>query len=202
MDLLAAARRPHQTPAQWQKFSPPEVTLTAYGGEALDILSQIPLHLSLDDRTVKAVVLVQNGAPNDLLLGTDVQSQLGFTLSVETSAGRIDLLNRESLPQLSRLRGDENRGTMVLQSGVGIHSTTGEKFHSVTGEQSHSVTGEQLHSTTGEQLYSTTGEFHSITGEQSHSVTGEQFHSGAGEQTTTTGQDQLQETREPDPAED
>ena len=84
MDLLAAARKPHQTPAQWeketlQKFSPTVVALTAYRGEALDIFSQIPLHPSLDDWTVRAVILVQNGAPNDFL-GTDVQSQLKFTL--------------------------------------------------------------------------------------------------------------------------
>ena len=35
VDLLAAERRPHQTPEEWekatlQKFSPPEVSLTGY----------------------------------------------------------------------------------------------------------------------------------------------------------------------------
>ena len=47
-------------------------------------------------------VLAQKGAPNNLLLGTDVQSQLGFSLVMKKSeAQAVDLLNgREcSLPK-------------------------------------------------------------------------------------------------------
>ena len=99
LDLLAAERRPHQTPDQWRdetllKFSPPEVNLTAYGGQALDILSQIPLRLSQGEQTVEGVVLVQKDAPNDLLLGTDLQSKLGFALLMDTAEQRVDLLGQ------------------------------------------------------------------------------------------------------------
>ena len=102
MDLLAAQRTPQQTPAQWEeetlkKFSPPEVALSAYGGQSLDVLSQIPLQLSQGDRVVKGVVLVQQDAPNDLLLGTDLQTPLGFALMMETVGSPVDLLRREEL---------------------------------------------------------------------------------------------------------
>ena len=101
MDLLAAERRPHQTPEQWEKatlqrFSPPEVSLTAYGGQALDILSQLPLRLSQGKLMVEGVVLVQKGAPNDLLLGTDLQSKLGFALTMDTPKEKINLLETPS----------------------------------------------------------------------------------------------------------
>ena len=52
-----------------------------------------------------AVVLVQKGAPNDVLLGTDVQPQLGFSLLMATSEKRVDLLVGE--------------GPMVWMEGVG-----------------------------------------------------------------------------------
>ena len=43
-----------------------------------------------------AVVLVQKGAPYDLLLGTDVQSKLGFALLMKKLDKPVDLLTGRS----------------------------------------------------------------------------------------------------------
>ena len=71
------------------KFSVPDVTLKGYGGQRVDIISQVPLSLSRHDCTVDAVVLVQKKPPHNLLLGTDLQSKLGFALVV---GRKFDLL--------------------------------------------------------------------------------------------------------------
>lgn len=43
---------------------------------------------------MNSVVLVRKGAPNDLLIGTDVQPKLGFTLVAENDdGGMTDLFN-------------------------------------------------------------------------------------------------------------
>ena len=100
LDVFAAQRGSRLTPELWteetlKKFSPPDVVLKAYGGQPLDILSQVRLTLSLGDRALDTTVLVQKGAPNQLLLGTDVQPKLGFALVVETEAAMKDLLTGE-----------------------------------------------------------------------------------------------------------
>ena len=100
MGILAAEQGPQQTTSQWEeetvhKFSRLKVSLSAYGGHRLDILCQICVRLSQGDQTGEGPVLVQQGAPNDLLLGTDFQSQLGFALVLETPAKFVDLLTGE-----------------------------------------------------------------------------------------------------------
>ena len=100
MGILAAEQGLQQTTSQWEeetvhKFSRPKVSLSAYGGHRLDILCQICVRLSQGDQTGEGPVLVQQGAPNDLLLGTDFQSQLGFVLVLETPAKFVDLLTGE-----------------------------------------------------------------------------------------------------------
>ena len=62
-------------------LSPSEVSLKVYGGQPLDILSQVHLELSYGNRTVKTSVLVQPGAPHHLQLGTDTQPKLGFSVA-------------------------------------------------------------------------------------------------------------------------
>ena len=104
IDIFVRERRDHQTPAQWRaetltKFSPPSVLLKAYSGHKLNILSQVCLQLKHGSRTVKATVLVQEGAPTKLLLGTDLQSQLGFSLLAETGTTLTDLLTGEVCSQ-------------------------------------------------------------------------------------------------------
>ena len=71
------------------------VRLKAYSGHRLNILSQVNLSLTHGSRTIEAVVLVQEGAPHKLLLGTDLQPKLGFRLLVEEEASLTDLLTGE-----------------------------------------------------------------------------------------------------------
>ena len=61
----------------------------------MNILSQVTLRLTHGSKTVEAVVLVQEGAPHELLLGTDLQSKLGFILVAEEETKLIDLLTGE-----------------------------------------------------------------------------------------------------------
>ena len=97
MTVFARQRKREVTPAQWReetikKFSVPDVTLKGYGGQRVDIISQVPLSLSRDDCMVDAVVLVQKKPPHNLLLGTDLQSKLGFALVVDR---KFDLLTNQ-----------------------------------------------------------------------------------------------------------
>ena len=124
--VLAGERDSTQTPSQWQatvlkKFSNPEVTLRNYGGQRLNIVSQVSLNLSQGNRYSEITVLVQKNAPNDLLLGTDSQSQLGFSLVMEKARNhKIDLLTGEECPETEcvLLSGhkDGKKGTRELSS--------------------------------------------------------------------------------------
>ena len=96
--VLVKNRSETQTPAQWrdtalEKFKSPEIALTSYGGNHLELIAQFPVQLMQGRRSIDIVVLGQKGAPNDVLLGTDVQAQLGFSFIVERSDQEsIDLL--------------------------------------------------------------------------------------------------------------
>ena len=68
-----------------------------------DILSQVCVELSYGHHTVHATVLVQQRAPNHLLLGTDVQSKLRFSLIVKTPEKLVDLLTGEEWCRHPRL---------------------------------------------------------------------------------------------------
>ena len=76
-----------------KRFEPLSTVLRSYGGACLDIVAQLPVTLSQGSDQVGAVVLVQKDAPNDLLIGTDIQPLLGFTL-IMRKAGAVstDLL--------------------------------------------------------------------------------------------------------------
>lgn len=106
LEVFAREKTSSQTGEEWQmctlkRFTEPKVTLKNYGGQKLDITAQTTLELSQGNHQVEAVVLVQEGAPNDLLLGTDLQTKLGFSLVQEKSDGVIvDLLTgKEQLPK-------------------------------------------------------------------------------------------------------
>ena len=86
-----------------KKFSPPAVSLKAYGRQQLDILSHVCVELSYGHHTVHATVLMQQGAPNHILLGMDVQSKLGFSLIVKTPEKLVDLLTGEECCRHPRL---------------------------------------------------------------------------------------------------
>ena len=98
--ILTSEVGSQQIDSQWEektirKFSMPKVSLSAYGGHQLNTLRQICLRLSQGGQTVDGVVLVQPGAPNDLLLRTDFQPKLGFRLVMETPEKLVDLLTGE-----------------------------------------------------------------------------------------------------------
>ena len=76
-----------------KKFSVSDITLKGYGGQRVDIISQVPLSLSRDACTVDAVVLVQTKPPHNLLLGMDLQSKLCFVLVV---GRKFDLLTKQT----------------------------------------------------------------------------------------------------------
>ena len=94
---FAKGKKNEQTPSEWkeevqEKFSLPSVTLKAYSGHQLDIQYQVCVELTHGDQTLDTVVLVQGGAPHDLLLGTDLQPKLGFALVATDGNKLTDLL--------------------------------------------------------------------------------------------------------------
>ena len=100
LDVFAQQRDKGQSPEHWmqntmKRFSAPEVLLKNYGGDPLDIIAQTQLVLSHGCHSTDATVLVQKGAPHDLLLGTDVQHKLGFALVVKMTDKMMDLLTGE-----------------------------------------------------------------------------------------------------------
>ena len=76
-----------------KKLIPTTVSLRSYGGDELEIVSQAICQMERDGYQVKTILQVQKGAPVDLLLGTDVLSQLGFALMQASKQGAAtDLL--------------------------------------------------------------------------------------------------------------
>lgn len=97
LKTVAKKRTSEQTPAEWGKsvqarLQPTTMTLRSYGGDELNIVSQVQCHVTRGDREVDALLQVQKDAPVDLLLGTDVLSQLGFALIQTRRQHSDDLL--------------------------------------------------------------------------------------------------------------
>ena len=95
LNMLAENRPKEQTPAEWElavkrRLKPPRITLGSYGGGGLDMVGQLSATLQSGPRSKTAVILVQKAAPEDLLLGTDLQPYLGFQRRVEGPA--VELL--------------------------------------------------------------------------------------------------------------
>ena len=101
--VLQKNRPKNQTNDWWmeqtqERFKDPDVVLKNYGGQQLDFIAQIDVTLSRGDRQVNSVVLVRKGAPNDLLIGTDVQQWLGLSLVAKDSdGGMTDLFSGQRL---------------------------------------------------------------------------------------------------------
>ena len=100
LKVLADSKDRQQTAEEWRKetmkkFSAPAVTLTSCGDDRLNILAQIPVVLSQGELQTNAIILVQKGAPHSLLLRTDLQARLGFSLIVESGGRRVYLLRDE-----------------------------------------------------------------------------------------------------------
>ena len=102
MWVLAQGRKEGQTPSQWKgetlsKFAPPEVNLKSYGGQRLSVIAQISLCLTQDQFSTNVTVLAQKEAPNDLLLGTDVQPRLGLSMVMKKAGSTLDLFSGTEL---------------------------------------------------------------------------------------------------------
>jgi hypothetical protein len=100
LDAFVKGRTGGQSPLEWKeetrkRFSLPSIALKAYSGHKLDIQYQVCVELTHGNRTIETVVLAQEGAPHDLLLGTDLQTKLGFALVAEDGSKLTDLLTGE-----------------------------------------------------------------------------------------------------------
>ena len=138
LGALAKNRPDGQTREQWKediltRFSAPKVKLNSYGSHQLDIIAQILLSFSQSTHSVDAVVLIQKGAPNDLLLGTDLQRQLGFLLTIEKATGHhVDIhdganycvlaagTSPDSIDQSTQTIAEQQSGVVSLIAGVKI----------------------------------------------------------------------------------
>ena len=122
IDIFTKERKKEQTPAQWKeatwkRFSQPAILLRAYSGHKLNIMVQVSLRLTHGSRTVEAMVLVQEGAPNEFLLGTDLQPKLGFALVAEKET--MTSSRERSAPRL-RLECHKGRWNLVNQFPVRV----------------------------------------------------------------------------------
>ena len=111
LKVLRQNRPKEQTDAQWiestqEKFKDP-------GGHQLHFIAQIELTLT---------VLVKKGAPNDLLLGTDVQPKLGLTVVTKDDyRGLTDLFSgQQTLPQ-SQVRDQQTSPEESKRSAVSTY---------------------------------------------------------------------------------
>ena len=92
---------PHLTREKWEedfkkKLKSPEITLQNYGGDRLNVVGQTQVAISRGDYSQMAVVQVQKGAPVPLLIGTNLQLQLGFLFLQCTIGGMAtNLLDRQ-----------------------------------------------------------------------------------------------------------
>ena len=83
----AAAKRPkEQSPTDWgrevkKRLAPTAMSLRSYGGADIPLVAQVSCALARGNLCVDAQLQVQQGAPVNLLLGTDTLAKLGFTLT-------------------------------------------------------------------------------------------------------------------------
>ena len=99
LDVFEKLRTPNKTLEEWQQevkdqFQTTSLSVDNYGGGEVNVISQLPVSLKLGDKEYCAIILVQKGATVDLLLGTDLLTQLGFcVLKTSSKDGQmIDLL--------------------------------------------------------------------------------------------------------------
>ena len=83
---------------------PPSLALRAYCGSALNIGAQIEVNIATDNSAIEAVVLVQDGAIVDVLLGTDLMGQVGVRVLDAQGKSLLNTKSTESNPDTSDIR--------------------------------------------------------------------------------------------------
>ena len=152
LEVLTGQKSLDQSVQQWKeevrrKFRTPDVSLKNYGGHHFDILGRIHVNLSRGGRQVRANVFVQKDAPNSLLLGTDVQPYLGFSLIVEGVDGNKEgLLFTERQTTPAKTGVEESPKDAAVESGLsaGESTTTVVKDKLLPNEPSD-VAGDQAY---------------------------------------------------------
>ena len=100
---LAARKPASQTKEEWKadvrkRIEKSTMKLHNYGGDELSLTGQIKTSISRGQWKVEAVIQVQNKAPVDLLIGTDLLPVLGFALVEQGGDGiDIDLITKSPL---------------------------------------------------------------------------------------------------------
>ena len=89
---LAAQKPEEQTTDEWraetkQRIQKPTVRLNTYGGDPLNLVGQIQVSVARKGFSTGATMLIQDQAPVDLLLGTDLLPPLGFALIEKNTEG-------------------------------------------------------------------------------------------------------------------
>ena len=100
LQAAVAKRTDKQPPAEWERevherLQPASMSLRSYGGAELPVVAQVMCHLNRKGFSVNALLQVQKGAPVDLLLGTDVLPQLGFSLTEKQNPTEPDILQED-----------------------------------------------------------------------------------------------------------
>ena len=85
LQILAEQRSPNQTSIEWRaavetRLEPTTVVLQNYSGDRLQVVRQIQVTVSRLEYSTNALIQVQRGAPDKLLIGTDLLSKLGYLL--------------------------------------------------------------------------------------------------------------------------
>jgi len=128
---------------QWKRYAlsrlePTSISLKNYGGEPLNIISQMEVELSLSDVVVVAVVQVQKDAPVDLLLGTDLLTSLGITLIHQKGDGTvIDLL--QGMVKTDKQLGTKVKPTEKMEEVVQLTEDLEKESVKVSDNLAHAV---------------------------------------------------------------
>ena len=95
-----AEKKPNEhTKDQWKAEVRERITRTAvklrtYGGETLALVGEVTVSMRRGEHHTEATILVQNKAPVEVLLGTDLLPKLGFALMEHNpDQPAIDLMN-------------------------------------------------------------------------------------------------------------
>ena len=79
------------------------MVLQNYSGDKLRVVRQIKVQLARSGFIIEAVIQVQKGAPEKLLIGTDILPQLGYLFIQSTMDGKdVNLLGSECHPSSSK----------------------------------------------------------------------------------------------------